>query len=146
MLQNRSEKLKGLFVQFVKFGMVGAVNTIVSLAVTYAIIGIGYWLTKRSDDTLILDIGTTAGYVAGVVCSFTLNNRFVFKNKTERNGKKLFLKVCLCYGVTYLLSMLIMNAMVDIWHISGFLAPLLRLIIIVPLNFCANKLWAYKDK
>ena len=135
-----------VFVQFIKFGMVGLTNTLISLAVTYAFIGIVYLITHQKATTLLLDIGTTLGFIAGVINSYALNSRFVFKNKTESSKKKAFFKVFVCYGLTYLLSMLIMNVFVNHTNIPELLAPMLRLVITIPLNFIANKLWAFKDK
>lgn len=132
-------------VQFVKFGIVGVGNTLLSLAVTYIVIGF-FRLAFALDNIWTLDIATTIGYIAGVCNSYFWNRRYVFRDSEEKNNKKAFLKTFVCYGITYLLSMLLMNVLVDQLHVPSIIAPIPRLILTIPLNFVANKLWAYKDR
>lgn len=134
-----------VLVQFIKFGMVGASNTLLSLGVTYLVMAVfryGFSL----ENIWTLDAATTLGYIAGVCNSYFWNKRYVFRNGREKDGKKAFSKMFVCYGITYLLSMLIMNVLVDVLHIPSVIAPIPRLLLTIPLNFAANKLWAFKDK
>lgn len=134
-----------LLVQFVKFGMVGVSNTLLSLVVTYLVMAafrFGYAL----DTIWTLDIATTVGYVAGVCNSYFWNKRYVFREGKETNSKKAFSKMFVCYGVTYLLSMILMNVLVNYLHVPSIIAPIPRLLLTIPLNFVANKLWAFKDR
>ena len=50
------------------------------------------------------------------------------------------------YGITLVLSTVLMYVFVDLMHISAFLAPLICLVFTVPINFVMNKLWVFKDK
>ena len=142
-LLEKYPKLRLLY-QFIKFGIVGVSNTLLSLAVTYATMAV-FKFGFSIDTTWSLNICTTLGYVAGVCNSYFWNKRYVFKNAKEKNGKKAFLKTFICYGVTYLLSMLLMDVMVVYLSIPNWIAPVPRLVITIPLNFIANKLWAFKD-
>lgn len=144
-----NSKIK-IIIQFIKFALVGASNTIVSLVVTYLVMfimnkcfGID---TNAAENYLWVDLATFFGFLAGVINSFVLNGKFVFKGKQETSKSKTFAKVFICYGGTYLLSLLIMNVLLTKLHIPGNIAPIPRFIITIPLNFIANKLWAYKDK
>lgn len=134
-----------LLVQFVKFGMVGVSNTLLSLAVTYLVMAI-FRLAFSLDNILTLDIATTVGYVAGVCNSYFWNKRYVFKDGKEADSKKAFSKMFICYGITYLLSMFLMNILVDYLNVPSVIAPIPRLLLTIPLNFVANKLWAFKDR
>ncbi|MBR3289248.1 MAG: GtrA family protein, partial [Clostridia bacterium] len=87
-------KLSKLFQQFVKFGLVGVSNTVISLAVYYILV---YFNVHPV-------IANAVGFVASVINSYFWNSRFVFKDKTEDNSKKAFLKVVISYGVSFLLS------------------------------------------
>ena len=150
MKQKFIEKLKQnktvrLFWQFVKFGIVGVSNTLISLAVTWGVMAI-FNFGFSVYTTWSLNVSTTVGYVAGVCNSYFWNKRYVFKSAKEKSGKKAFAKMFLCYGVTYLISMVLMDIMVEYLHIPGWIAPIPRLVITIPLNFIANKLWAFKDK
>ncbi len=153
---NYMKKIKGLadteqnskirvFVQFLKFGLVGGMNTLLSLAVTYGGMALFHFIF-HINTTWSLNICTTRGYIAGVCNSYFWNSRYVFTKRQEKSKKNAFLKVCLCYGGTYLLSVFLMDIMVVYMHVPSVIAPIPRLIITIPLNFVANKLWAFKDR
>lgn len=134
-----------VLVQFVKFGMVGISNTLISLAATYALLFV-FKFCFKTDTTWSLNVSTLFGFIVGVCNSYHWNNRYVFKNKKESNEKKAFAKVTVCYGITYLISMVLMDILVEFCHIPSLIAPIPRLIFTIPLNFILNKLWAFKDR
>ena len=74
------------------------------------------------------------------------NKRYVFREGRETSSRKAFSKMFVCYGITYLLSMFLMNVLVNTFHVHSVIAPILRLLLTVPLNFVANKLWVFKDR
>ena len=154
---------KNLFVQFFKFGLVGLSNTALSWVTTFAVIALlGGWLGLDTltvgavtVNNVAVNLGNTAGFVVGVINSYCLNKRYVFKNKQEQNGKKAFAKTFICYGSTFLLSMVLMNLLLEVAHlhivlfdtdVTDYVATMLRLLVTIPLNFIANKLWAFKDR
>ena len=57
-----------------------------------------------------------------------------------------FAKVLASYGFTFLLSIVLMSLLVEILNISSYIAPILKMVITIPLNFILNKVWAFKDK
>lgn len=136
--------VKNILVQFAKFGIVGVSNTILSLTVTY-IVMMAFRFGFGEYQIWSLNISTAIGYIAGVLNSYYWNNKYVFKKKQENNKKKKLAKVFVCYGVTYLISMLTMDLFVEIYHMPIFFAPIPRLIVTIPFNYFANKFWAYKD-
>ena len=81
-----------------------------------------------------------------VLNSYFWNSRFIFKEKRESSGWRALGKVFLSYGVSFCLSTALMLLFVQVLHISAYLAPILRLLFTVPLNFVMNKLWAFKDR
>lgn len=127
---------KKRFIQFFKFLIVGCSNTAISLGIYYILVYLGVQYI----------LANTAGFVISVCNAFYWSNKYVFTQKTERNTLKLFGKVFLSYGGSFLLSTILITVFVEILNISEYVAPLLRLIITVPLNFFVNKLWAFKDK
>ena len=128
--------LKKLFAQFMKFGMVGVSNTLISLGCYYALVyfGVNYLLANA------------VGFVVSVCNSYFWNSRFVFKDKKEQSGLRAFFKVFCSYGVSFCLSSVLMFVFVQLLGISEYLAPILRLAFTIPLNFVMNKLWAFKEK
>lgn len=132
------EKVK-VFCEFVKFGLVGVSNTVISY-VAYVVcvyIGLHYFAANA------------IGFVISVLNSFYWNNKYVF---TCREGQKrswfpALIKTFVSYGTTgIVLASLLLYLWVDVIGISEYIAPLLNLIITIPLNFVLNKLWAFKTK
>lgn len=133
------KKLFKRFQQFIKFGIVGISNTVISFAAA------ALYIFIMGDTPLNAVVGNFIGFVLSVINSYFWNSRFVFKNKTENNEKKAFAKVVVCYGISLLLSTLLVWIFTDWMELNGYLALALRLIFTVPLNFFMNKLWAFKD-
>ncbi len=131
-----SGKYKELFIQFIKFGIVGFSNTFISLAVYYILVflGVHYLLANA------------CGFVISVVNAFYWNNKYVFTDKTETSTVKAFFKVFASYGGSFCLSTILIFLLVDLLGVSEWLAPLLRLVVTVPINFLMNKLWAFRKK
>lgn len=131
------------WIQFIKFGLVGVSNT----AVSYAI-NIGTLLLLKgfrlSCDYIIANI---TAFLLSVLWSYYWNSRFVFKQKSKESSPKwVLLKTYLCYGFTgILLNNVLSTFWIYILGMSKYLAPLINLIISVPINFLLNKFWAYKD-
>lgn len=124
------------FGQFVKFGIVGCSNTIINLAVYYLCLYLGaHYLAAY-----------TLGFLVSVCNAFFWNNMYVFKNKRETSLFRAFIKVFVSYGASFLLSILLIGILVEMLDISSVLAPILKMIITVPLNFALVKIWAFRDK
>lgn len=87
----------------------------------------------------------TAGFMVSVCNAFFWNNRYVFKNKQEKSLLKAFIKVLTSYGFSFILSVILMSIMVELIGIPSVIAPLLKMIITIPINFVPNKVWAFKD-
>lgn len=132
------EDLKKLIVQFIKFGIVGVSNTLISLAIYYVLV---YFNCNYI-------VANTLGFIISVLNAYYWNNKYVFKSKEKVDGKKdklkQLVKVYMSYGVTFLLSTVLLYVMVDLMNISEYIAPIINLCITVPLNFVMNKLWAFK--
>jgi putative flippase GtrA len=120
--------------QFVKFGIVGVSNTLITLAVYYALIYIGVHYL----------VANIAAFVISVCNAYYWNSRYVFKQK-ENEGARTFLKTITAYGSTGVLGTFLLFVMVDILHISEWIAPLLGLCVTVPTNFLLNKFWTYRQ-
>lgn len=121
--------------QFLKFGMVGVSNTLISLGCYYLLVylGVHYLLANA------------VGFLISVCNSYFWNSRYVFKEKKEQSGLRAFIKVFCSYGVSFCLSSVLMVLFVQVMGISEYLAPILRLVFTIPLNFVMNKLWAFKE-
>lgn len=138
------KKVSGL-VQFVKFGIVGASNTAISYGLNVLVLNIlqPYHL---SWDYIA---GNVVAFILSVLWSFYWNNKYVF---TQGDGEtrsiwKTLLKTYVSYGFTgIVLTNILSYIWIDLLGISKYIAPLINLIISIPLNFIINKLWAFKTK
>ena len=129
--------------QFIKFGMVGVTNTLLSYGIN---VGVLYLLR---DKALAYDyvIANIVAFLLSVLWSFYWNNRLVFDSKQGWNNiLKALLKTYISYGVT---GIILNNIMSFIWiHVLGvskLIAPLINLVFSVPINFLLNKYWAFKN-
>lgn len=124
------------FTQFIKFGIVGLSNTLISYIVYVLLIFAGF-------NYLLASI---VGFVASVVNSFYWNNKYVFTGTNSRVLWKAFVKTFLSYaGTGLVLSNILLYFWVDLVHVHEMVAPVINLFITIPLNFIFNKLWAFKE-
>jgi putative flippase GtrA len=121
------------FRQFFKFGIVGLSNTALSLLIYYVLVAVDL-------DYLLANV---AAFVVSVLNAYYWNNRFVFRKSTAGHLRPL-LKTYLSYGATFLVSSGLLYVMIDLLGISKMIAPILNLTVTIPLNFLANKYWAFK--
>jgi len=124
---------KKLILQFIKFGIVGFINTVSSWIFYYSLLflNINYLIC------------TTVAYFLSSILGYFLNKIWVFKqNKVEKS----LIKYYIVYISSYFLNMLCMYLLVDIFNISKLIAPILVLFITVPYNFIFSKLWVFKKK
>lgn len=131
------KQIKHIFPQFFKFGVVGLINTVIFYAVYSILVSIGLHYISAS----------IIAFFLSVLCSFFLNNKFVFKNETDckRNILLSLIKCYLSYAFTGLIIYnILLFSLIDILLLSKYIAPVLILPITVPLNFIFNKLWAFK--
>ncbi|MCL2355539.1 MAG: GtrA family protein [Defluviitaleaceae bacterium] len=125
--------MKKLFLQFIKFGIVGVINTIVFLSVYYVLL----WLCVH------YLAANLVAFVISVLNAFFLSGKFVFKDSKTSAALRLA-KVYAAYGFTFLLGTASLFVMVEIFGISQFIAPLLNMLVTVPTNFLVNKFWAFR--
>lgn len=166
-------KKKGLAAlwQVIKFGMVGVINTIVSLVVY----NLCYHVLHTNEH-----VANVAGFVVSVFNAFLLQNKFVFK-ENEDGEKRVWWKVLIKTYISYsfsglFLTELLLTLWLHVIHIEQYtgslttwlnqimlfghvpfanwdnlktavtIAPLLNMVITIPINFCINKFWAYRQK
>ena len=145
----KNKKIKETIIQFIKFGIVGGLNTILSYGITNAC----YYAFHLHEQ-----VSNLIAFVITVFISFILNGKFVFKNDIEikedekqkdNNKNKGFWKplarVYASYSITGIfLSALLLYIEEQKLGIPHYIATLMNLVITVPLNFLLNKFWAYK--
>lgn len=141
-----SEETFASFMQFVKFGIVGVSNTVISyvLYVVSLLVFQKLGLLPEADYL----VAQAIAFILSVLWSFYWNNKMVFvlEDGKERSIWKALLKTYISYSFTGLfLNSILLILWVQILNISEFIAPIINLLVSVPLNFVINKFWAFKE-
>lgn len=161
--KQKSSKWAALW-QFIKFGMVGVMNTVVS----YAVYSICYYAFHTN-----VHVANITGFIISVLNAYIWQSRFVFKeseNAAPRVWWKVLIKTYISYSfsglfLTEILLLFWLNIInlgqylggMAAWlgsfgmQMSGYdlavsIAPFLNMVITVPINFLVNKFWAYRQK
>ena len=125
-------------VQFIKFGIVGISNTIISYVVYIVLIGVNIHYILAS----------VVGFIISVLNSYYWNNKYVFKEDTEQKRVwwRTLIKTFIAYaGTGLVLSNIMLIIWIEVIKISPVVAPIINLLITIPINFFINKMWAYKE-
>lgn len=125
--------------QFIKFGIVGVSNTAISYAVYLLCVHLGVHYV----------LSDALGLVISTLNAYYWNNRCVFgdgTHKTLRVHLLTWLKTLTAYGGTFVLNSLLLILWVEALHVPKALAPLLNLLVTIPVNFVINKYWTFGKK
>ncbi len=130
------------FLEFVKFGLVGLSNTLISYVIYLFVL---HFFQKNSMlvqvDYLVAQF---IGFVLSVLWSFYWNRKFVFHAEAIPWPKAL-LKTYMSYAFSgIVVSSLLSVLWVQVIGIPKEVAPILNLLVSVPLNFLMNKFWAFR--
>ena len=131
-----------IFLQFLKFGVIGFFNTLISIVVTYACLFCfkKFSFIPRSLNAQIL-VSSFLGFSISFINSYYWNKKFVFR-KPKVGLQALFKSYC-CYVLTWAVSYLLTYIVTNYLFIPKIYIPVLSLFLTVPLNFLANKFWAF---
>ena len=120
--------------QFIKFGIVGVSNTLISLAIYYVLVFIG----------LHYILSNAIAFLISVLNAYYWNRKYVFRSRESK--ATVLPKIYATYGFTFFLGTGLLFLMVDIIGISNLVAPLLNLFITTPTNFVLNRFWVFKER
>lgn len=122
----------GKYGQFIRFCIVGAVNTGISLLV-YAL------LLKLQVHYLA---ASTLAYIAGLINGYIFSSSFVFKKKFKLQQGVKFVTV---YLSSLLINLALLYIFVDVFHLSELLGQTIVTGINVVYNYFINKFWTFKS-
>lgn len=120
-------------IQAIRYLAVGVYNMLLSYLVYdfFVLAGCGYLL------------GNALSFCFSVLNSFFCSQKFVFHGQNK--WYIMLGKVALSYvGTGLILQSFLLYIWVEQFGVSPFLAPILNICIITPLNFILQKFWAYK--
>lgn len=140
--KNAHERDVEALFQFAKFGIVGISNTLISYLLNIAVLRLLTPLAVAWDYVA----GNVVAFILSVLWSFYWNKRFVFEKgkMSVRDTLRMMLKTYAAYVFTGIfLSTLLSWLWIEKVGISKFIAPLINLIVSVPVNFIINKFWTF---
>lgn len=136
------------FIQLVKYGLVGVMNTLLTLCVIFickSILGVNVYVSNA------------LGYVAGLVNSFMWNRKWVFhadgNGKVRRQAIRFFAGFCICYAIQFAVVWLMNQSwfgdteyrLGSFFTISGYgIATLVGNVVYTLSNFVYNKIVTFK--
>ena len=119
-------------VQFLKFIVVGSINTLVGLTMIY----VGKWGFGLGDM-----VANLLGYGIGIAVSFTLNARYTFYY--EGNRYLAVVRFLTIAGLAYLLNLVTVATAIYGLDIDGDLAQLLGMPPYTVFSYFASKYWVF---
>lgn len=126
---------KSVSFEFIKFGLVGVINTIIHLLVLYI-------LTEYFNIYYVLS--SFIGFVVAVTNSFLLNTAWTFKKEIKekfhfRYAK--FFTVSTIAAIINLSLLYLITEFIGLWYI---LSQIVATGFSLAINFIGNKFWTYK--
>jgi len=121
--------------QFINYGLVGIINFIFTAFI--------YWIFLRVLG-VIYPISFSVSWLSGVILTYFINIRWVFKPEELSNLKKKFLKYLIVYLSSYFVNLLLLKVGVTLFNFDPFWYQFFIIPIIVFINFIGIKYWALK--
>lgn len=134
MMEMKREDRKTFFFQFVKFGLVGVSNTLITAGVIALLL----------EAFLLSDLqANLVGYAAGLVNSFVWNRRWTFRSKSKI--KDTVLKFMLIFVVSYVVQWGVVSLLLRISNVEPYVCHLLGMVVYTVFNFLLNKFYTFKN-
>ena len=126
---------------FLKFMLVGVINTLVGTAVMFFCFNVlawSYW------------ISSALNYIVGSIVSYLLNKRYTFQQKGHdwNTILKFIVNITICYVLAYGFAKPLVT-----WMLSGFstnvqgnIALLVGMVLFVAFNYIGQRFWAFSSK
>lgn len=142
MTDKRASRNRELW-QFIKFNVVGAMNTFVDMAVYYALIamGVGYGAAQ------------VCGYACGMINSYLWNKSWTFRHtqarepETDRRaGKGRLIRFAVLNAATLGLSLALLYVAVTVNGWSQIWSKLAVTAVTTVINFTGSRLWVFKPE
>ena len=125
-----------LFFEAIKYGMVGVVNTLLTLVII--------WL-MRSILGAPLVLSNATGYTLGFINSFVLNRSWTFK-KNKDSWKKGFIKFLIAFLICYAIQLGFVLLLKNWTILREIYITILGMIVYTGTNFLLNKYFTFRIK
>ncbi len=126
---------------FLKFMLVGVINTLVGTAVMFFCFNVltwSYWISSAMN------------YIVGSIVSYVLNKRYTFEHKGHDWSTvwKFIVNITICYGLAYGLAKPFVTWMFSgvSTNMQGNAALMVGMVLFVGLNYIGQRFWAFSFK
>ena len=136
--------MRDSIIQFIKFWIVGLSNTVIGYLIYVATL----FLLRKFNlfGTIDIYIAQFVMFMLSVLWSYYWNSKKVFVNSKETLLNSL-LKTYMTYACTsLLLSEILLLVWTKVFGISEYVAPLISLLVTVPLNYIIHKRWVFNAR
>lgn len=118
--------------RFIKFALVGVMNTLLNWSIFFI-------LTKVE---LYYIVANVIAYLIATIHSYFWNSIWVFK---YNNGSKIKspIKFIVLNIIGLLINTIILYVLVDIFNINKLISLMLTTVIVMIINYVANKVWVF---
>ena len=119
-------------IRFVKFGMVGVINTLVNWIIFFILNALGMYYI----------LANIIAYTLGTIHSYLWNTLWVFKYK-EKASTDTTIKFVILNVVGLGLNTGILYVLVDLCNLNKFIGLVITTGIVMIINYVVNKLWVF---
>ncbi len=126
---------------FLKFMLVGVINTLVGTAVMFFCFNVlawSYWISSAMN------------YIVGSIVSYLLNKKYTFQHKGHdwNTVWKFIVNVTICYVLAYGFAKPLVTGMLSgvTANIQGNIALFVGMVLFVGFNYIGQRFWAFSPK
>lgn len=119
-------------IRFIKFGMVGVINTLVNWIIFFILNALGMYYI----------LANIIAYILGTVNSYLWNTLWVFKYK-DKTSTETTIKFIILNLIGLGLNTGILYVLVDLCNLNKFIGLVITTAIVMIINYIVNKLWVF---
>ena len=119
-------------IRFIKFGMVGVINTLVNWIIFFILNALGMYYI----------LANIIAYILGTVNSYLWNTLWVFKYK-DKASTETTIKFIILNLIGLGLNTGILYVLVDLCNLNKFIGLVITSAIVMIINYIVNKLWVF---
>ena len=119
-------------IRFIKFGMVGVINTLVNWIIFFILNALGMYYI----------LANIIAYILGTVNSYLWNTLWVFKYK-DKASTETTINFIILNLIGLGLNTGILYVLVDLCNLNKFIGLVTTTAIVMIINYIVNKLWVF---
>lgn len=119
-------------IRFIKFGMVGVINTLVNWIIFFILNALGMYYI----------LANIIAYILGTINSYLWNTLWVFKYK-DKASTETTIKFIILNLIGLGLNTGILYVLVDLCNLNKFIGLVTTTAIVMIINYIVNKLWVF---